>query len=199
MGAFAIKLALRSNVHPIVAIAGKSCAFVEGLLDKSQGDAVIDYRGGEESVIKGIQQALQAANAGPAQLAFDTISEKGSFQTLAKVLDPKGHITLILPDGDYTSIPQTITTSLTWVGVVHTDAPYRTALKGIRHVEEGDGKGLGFVYSRLFGRGLQEGWFTGHPQEIVPGGLNGLSTALGNLRDGKANAIKYVMKIGETK
>jgi NADPH2:quinone reductase len=32
----------------------------------------------------------------------------------------------------------------------------------------------------------------------VPGGLGGLETALCNLRDGKASATKYVVRIGET-
>jgi len=54
------------------------------------------------------------------------------------------------------------------------------------------------VYSRYLARGLQSGWFTGHPLEIVPGGLGGVEQALRNLKDGKASAVKYVFKIADT-
>lgn len=195
IGTFAIKFALRSNIHPLIVVAGKSRDFVESLLSKSQGDAVIDYREGPDAVVRGVQEALEASRSGPAYHAFDCVSEKGSFQTLSRVLDPQGHVTLVLPEGDYTSIPLSMTTSLTYVGIAHTEAPDASRLKGIRHVGNGNGKELAFVISRLIGRGLQEKWLSGHPHEIVPGGLNGVSTALRNLKEGKANAVKYVLKL----
>ena len=49
-----------------------------------------------------------------------------------------------------------------------------------------------FGWSRLFGRGLQEGWISGHPYEVVPGGLEGVQTALENLKAGKASTAKYI-------
>jgi len=54
------------------------------------------------------------------------------------------------------------------------------------------------VMFRFFGRGLQEGWFKGHPYEVVPGGLGGVEGALKNLKEGRASAVKYVFRIGET-
>jgi len=45
---------------------------------------------------------------------------------------------------------------------------------------------------------LQEGWFKGHPYEVVPGGLGGVEGALKNLKEGKASAVKYVFRIMET-
>lgn len=45
---------------------------------------------------------------------------------------------------------------------------------------------------------MQEGWFSGHPYEVVAGGLGGVQTALENLKEGKASAVKYVFRIGET-
>lgn len=44
---------------------------------------------------------------------------------------------------------------------------------------------------------MQEGWFKGHPFEVVPGGLQGVQTGLRDLKEGKASAVKYVYKIGE--
>lgn len=194
IGTFAIKLAVRSNIHPLIIVAGRSGDTLSRLLQQSQGDAVIDYRDGPDAVTVGIQEALEAAKAGPAYHAFDAISDGSSFRTLSKVLDPKGHITVVLPEGDYRSIPSSMTTSLTYVGIVHTSAPDLSALKGIRLVAEGNGKDLGFIFSRLFGKGLAEGWFSGHAHEIVPGGLEGLSHALQSLKDGKARAVKYIIR-----
>ncbi|KAF2101148.1 GroES-like protein [Rhizodiscina lignyota] len=198
IGSFAIKLARRSNIHPIIAVAGKSKDYVESLLDPSQGDAVIDYRDGIDAVVFGIQQALKAADAGSAFHAFDAISEKNTFHALSKALDPIGHITLVLLESNYTSIPESIRTSLTFVGIVHTGPPPLDPKQGVRYVAEGNGRDFGFVFSRLIGRAMQEGWLSGHPQEVVPGGLSGLSTALNNLKAGKANAVKYVIKPVDT-
>lgn len=49
---------------------------------------------------------------------------------------------------------------------------------------------FGYVFTRLFTRGLEQGWFTGHPYEVVPGGLKGVETGLANLKAGKASAVK---------
>ncbi|KIW15246.1 hypothetical protein PV08_05291 [Exophiala spinifera] len=198
IGTFAIKLALRSNIHPLIIVAGQSRDTLGKLLQESQGDAIIDYREGPSAVAENMQKALKAANAGPAYHAFDAISEGGSFQTLSKVLAPQGHITVVLPEADYSSIPSPITTSLTYVGVVHTGAPALSALKGINSVAEGDGKDVGFIFSRLFGRGLAEGWFSPHAHRMVPRGLDGLSDALQSLKGGKARAVKYIIRPQDT-
>jgi NADPH2:quinone reductase len=195
---FAIKLALQSNLHPLIVVAGKSLNTVASMLDSSKGDTVVDYRDGSDAVVQTVQKSLAKLNVGLPLNAFDTISENGSFQTLAKLVAPNGHITVVLPEGDYTSIPNSIKTSLTYVGVVHTEGPDPLKVKGIRYVPAGNAKDFGFVFSRYFGRGLQEGWFSGHPHEVIPNGLNGLSVALRNLRDGKASAVKYVIRASET-
>jgi hypothetical protein len=57
---------------------------------------------------------------------------------------------------------------------------------------------LGFLWLRLFGLGLKEGWFCGHPYEVIPGGLGGVEKGLKNLMQGKASGVKYVYRIGET-
>ena len=41
--AYAIKLAQASNIHPIIAVAGRGQPFVEKLIDRSKGDAIVDY------------------------------------------------------------------------------------------------------------------------------------------------------------
>ena len=198
IGAFSIKLAVRSNIHPLIVIAGKSQDFVKSLIDESKGDTIIDYREGRQAIVDGIQQALRQNNATTAKHAFDCVSENGSFETLGDVLAPDGHITVALPWADCSAVRESLTTSFTYVGVVHGQVYPLEELKGIRYVAKGNPDDLGLVFSRLFTQGLRDGWFTGHPYEVVPGGLNGLSTGLKNLRAGKANAVKYVYRITDT-
>ncbi|KUJ20667.1 GroES-like protein [Mollisia scopiformis] len=182
VGAYAIKLAQASNIHPIIAIAGRGQPFVEKLISPEKGDTIVDYRNGDDAVVSGIKNTLKKAGVGEVHHAFDAVSEKGSFQNISKVLATKGgKITLVLPGADYSDIPKSIEHSLTMVGSVHLDSDF------------------GFAWFRLFSKGLQEGWFTAHPYEVVPGGLNGVEKGLSNLKSGANSATKYVFKIEDTK
>lgn len=176
VGAFVIKYAQRSNIHPIITVAGRGTSFVEGLIDRSKGDTIIDYRSGDEAVVQGIKDALKGEKL---YHAFDAVSEKGSYTNIAKVIEPEGRMTNVLPLTD--DIPKSIHQSLTMVGDTH-----------------GPLKDLALVHSRYITKGLHEGWFRGHPNEVVPGGLAGVQGALQNLKDGKASAVKYVFRIADT-
>ncbi|OCK77360.1 GroES-like protein [Lepidopterella palustris CBS 459.81] len=178
VGAFALKLAALSNIHPLITIAGAGASYVETLIDRSKGDTIIDYRKGDAAVVSGIKEALKGATL---RYAFDAVSDHGSYQNIAKVLDPHGAITLVLPGKKYEEIPKTATLSLTSVGDAHEDA-----------------KDFAYIYFRYMARGLQEGWFTGHPTEVVPGGLDGVERAMINLKAGKASAVKYIFRIADT-
>jgi len=179
VGAYAIQLARKSNIHPLICVAGSSAPYVETLIDRSKGDTVIDYRGGNDAVVQGLQDALAGR---PALYAFDAVSEKGSLENLARVLAPQGaKATFVLPFKKYDEVPDSVEKRLTQVGCVHIDQ-----------------KEFGFVFFRYIALGLKEGWFKGQPQEVVPGGLGGVQTALENLKAGKANAVKYVFRIADT-
>lgn len=178
VGSYVLQFASRSNIHPIIAVAGRAQKHVESFIDRSKGDTIVDYREGNEGVVKGIKEALKGATL---HYAYDAVSEKGSYQNIAQVLDPHGKITLVLPFNKYEEIPPTVNKSVTLVGDVH--GPY---------------KDLGYVYCRYITRGLEEGWFKPQPQEVVPGGLGGVQTGLQNLKDGKASAVKYIFKIADT-
>lgn len=182
VGAFAVKLLVRAKLHPIIAVAGRGISFVEGLIDKSKGDTVIDYRSGDDKVVAGIRDAVPKGQK--LLYAFDVVSEKGSYQNIVKVLDPQGHLSLVLPGKKYEEVPETVKKTNTTVGSVH----------GVPD----DLSDFGYAWYRLFSLGLKEGWFSGHPYEVVPGGLNGVQTGLQNLKDGKASAVKYVYRIDET-
>ncbi|KAF1846303.1 zinc-binding oxidoreductase-like protein ToxD [Cucurbitaria berberidis CBS 394.84] len=178
VGAFVIKLARLANIHPIITVAGRGEKFVEGLIDRSKGDTIVDYRKGDEAVVQGIKDALKGAKLNH---AYDAVAEHNSHTNILKVLEPNGNLTLVLPN-NLKEISDTVNKSLTSVGEAH----------------KAD-KDYAYVAFRYIARALAEGSFTPHPYEVIPGGLEGVQTGLENLRDGKASGVKYVFKIGEVK
>ena len=66
---------MKSNIHPIITVAGRAQSHVEKFIDRSKGDTIIDYRNGDEAVVKGLKEAL---NGQKLLHAFDAVSEKGS-------------------------------------------------------------------------------------------------------------------------
>jgi NADPH:quinone reductase len=181
VGSFAVLLAQRAGIHPLLCVAGQSCDYVETLIDRSKGDVVIDYRGGDEAVVSGLQAALANIKQ-PLLHALDAVSEKGSYTNLFKVLAPGARLTTVLPTVDSSSVPDHIIIDGTMVGSAH-----------------GKDQDFAYVYFRYMARGLHEGWFKGRRHEVVPGGLDGVQTALQNLKEGKASGIKYLVRIADTK
>lgn len=178
VGIYVVQLARLANVHPLICVAGNSKSYVESFLDPSKGDVVIDYRDGDDAVVEGIKKAAGGLKV---RHAYDAVSEKGSYVNLGKALGADATINVILPikEGDE---PAGVTLARCNVGSVHKES-----------------KDLGYVYMRYFAKGLREGWFKGQRLEVVPGGLGGVQTGLENLQNGKANAVKYVFRIEDTK
>ena len=196
VGSYAIQLAQQSNIHPLICVAGRGISHVEGLIDKSKGDTILDYRDGDEKLVKNLNSAVQNAG-GRVEYAFDAISGNGSYENICQVLDrTTGRITLVLPGKDYKEIPDTIEKSLTTVGSsqIGTDLDPWQKKTGTQTGNEE----FAMAFFRYFGRGLQKGFFKGHPYEVVPGGLGGVQNALQNLKEGKVSAVKYVFRIDET-
>lgn len=186
VGAFALKFAKLSNIHPLIVVAGKGSAFVETLIDRSKGDTIIDYREGDDAVRAKIRAA---AGGRPIHHAYDAISEKGSYQNLAATMTAPGKITTVLPLKEGDSLPEGIANERTMVGTVHFNPAEGKTI---------DDREFGAAFFPLIGRGLAQGWFSGHPYEVRPGGLNGIEGALRDLEAGKASAVKYVVRIAET-
>ena len=185
VGAFAIKFAQLSNIHPLITVAGKGSAFVKTLIDLEKGDTVIDYREGDEAVRAKIKSA---AGGRPIHYAYDAVSEKGSYQNIGAALTSPGDITTVIPSDDYQP-PEGILIGQTIVGSVHMPPAAGKLI--------GDSE-FGAAFFQFIGRGLAQGWFSGHPYEVRPGGLAGIEGALQDLKAGKASAVKYVVRIGET-
>jgi len=198
VGAYAVQLAQLVNVHPVICVAGRGMEFVRSLLDEGKGDTVVDYRLGPDKVLQGIKDALKGRLL---MDAFDATSENGSFINLSRVVAPGGHISLVLP-AFRPEIPSFIRQSATMAGclwknmAVHAKSEKRT----LGRLDAGqNGREFGLMYSRLVGLWLREGKLKPHPVVVVEGGLRGLEKALQDLRAGHASAVKYVVRIGETK
>ena len=172
---------------------------MEEIIDKSKGDIVLDYREGNEQLVQNLKTAVQKSG-GKVEYAFDTVSDHGSCENIGKVLDQKtGSITLVMPGKDgknYKDIPETVERSLTTVGASHigTDSDPWQKKTGMQTGNQE----FAMAFFRYFARGLQKGFFKGHPYKVVPGGLAGIQEALQNLKDGKASAVKYVFRLEDT-
>ncbi|PGH27365.1 hypothetical protein AJ80_00843 [Polytolypa hystricis UAMH7299] len=186
VGSFAIKLACSSNIHPIIAIAGKGSHYVETLIDRSKGDTIVNYRDGQDATVKGIKEGLERAGQSvtTARHALDAIIIPQSAEVLKQCINPDGgRIDFILAnDLDVSPAIKSVTS----VGSVHN-------MSGFAGNEL-----LGFMMSRYFARALQLKNFSGHPYEIRAGGLEGVEQALKDLKAGKASATKYVFRIADT-
>jgi NADPH2:quinone reductase len=186
VGAFAIKLARLSNIHPIIGVAGRGIPYAESLIDKTKGDVIIDYRNGNEAVVTGIKNALENAGTPHIHYAFDAVTEKGSHEDVVAVLAPEGRVTYVSPP-ELTASP----------GFSYPKT-YKSAEFSFVADAYGKNKQQGFIYLRWLFRMAMEGKFAAHPYEVVPGGLAGVSQALQNLKAGKASAVKYVFKVPDT-
>lgn len=196
VGSYTIQLAQQANIHPLICVAGRGIPHVKGLIDESKGDTILDYREGDGKLVQNLKAAVRRAG-GKVEYAFDAVSEHGSYENICKVLDHEtGKITLVLPGKEYQEIPSTVEKSLTQVGSAHTGTDLDAWQKKTGTMTGNEEFAMAFF--RYFGRGLQKGFFKGHPHEVVPGGLAGVQSGLQNLKDGKASAVKYVFRIGDT-
>ncbi|KAK5661848.1 hypothetical protein OQA88_9952 [Cercophora sp. LCS_1] len=177
VGFYALQWAQRAGIHPLICVAGRAKEYVEGFLDRDEGDVVVDYRQDRGEIVRQLKEA--AAGGGGVRYALDAVAEKGSPEILSEVLQDGGHVTFVLRGRK--EVREEVEQSTTMVGSVHRDA-----------------KDFGFAYFRLMARGLREGWFRPQRVEVREGGLNGVEGALKDLKAGKASGVKYVFRIEET-
>ena len=179
-------------------MAGAGAPYVESLIDRSKGDTIVDYRKGDEAVTAGILDAVARAGCETVDYAFDATTASNSWWNIARALSPTGRITFLLGGWRDKGLPDTMKLSLTFAGLVHRSSA-QSSEEGAKAASPLGARELGLAWYRLLSLGLREGWMTAHPHEVVEGGLDGVGTALGYLRDGKASAVKYVLRIGETR
>lgn len=174
VGAFAIKLAKKSGIHPIIAVAGRGANMVESLLDRSKGDTIVDYREGHEATVKGIKSALGGKKL---FYAYDAVTEHNSTENIAQVLEVQGgKYTFVLPDE----------------GKLTTGAE---AIRTMVYSAFDENEDFAHLMFKYMAKGLRDGWFTGHPYEVVPGGLGGVDAAMKDLKAGKVSAMKKIFNV----
>lgn len=192
VGAFAIKLAVMSNIHPIITVAGRSGEYVETLIDRSKGDIVLDYRKGTDALRADIQSALGGSHL---YHALDAVSTgDGLIPEFISEFMPSGKRTIAVTIPLTESIKSGIPTPWTKVSAAHEPQPPHDAPVSGPH----PGPELAAAFFQFASRGLAQGWLKPHPHELVKGGLDSLARALDDLEQGKAAAVKYVMRIEET-
>ncbi|GAB1317695.1 hypothetical protein MFIFM68171_07905 [Madurella fahalii] len=224
VGFYALQLALRSNIHPLICVAGRACDYVRPLLDPSKGDVVLDYRQGDEALVRAIVEAAHARPPQQQQQQQEQQQQEQPQQPQQK-RKPLRHVLDAVSEGSSVGNIGNVFRALA-AGAEEADLgpeapppPAPPSAGRVTFVLSGEKKGLpegvehsitmvgdvhkaakdfGYVYFRYFARGLQEGWFRPHRTEVVPGGLGGVQTALANLKAGKASAVKYVFRIDET-
>ncbi|KAJ6153625.1 chaperonin 10-like protein [Penicillium chermesinum] len=114
-GAFAIKFAKLSNIHPLLVVAGRGSAFVETLIDREKGDTIIDYREGDDAVRSKIKAA---AGGQPIHYAYDAVGEHGSHENIGAVVTAPAQVTSVLPALNYQP-PEGVRSEQCIVGYIH--------------------------------------------------------------------------------
>lgn len=194
VGAYAIKLAAMSQIHPIVAVGSSSSEFVHEYLNTTKGDTFIDYtvHDDPESLILAIKTALESriSDEDLSVSALDAVSEHSSFGTvLSKVLSSLAtskrlRLAVVIPGKDYSAVDPMIEVVQPNVSSAHsgliTDRMFA------------------ITWMALFANGLDIGWLKPHPHEMIKEGLGGLEGALRSLRAGEVRGKKLVGKMSDT-
>jgi NADPH:quinone reductase-like Zn-dependent oxidoreductase len=183
-GAFAAKYARLSGLGPLVGIAGRGSDYAKTLVDY-----VVDYRQGEDALVKEIEDILAKEGLGrKAPYVLDAISENGTIETTLRFTDlDGGRISTLLPVQRFARDKENFRYPA-GVKAINTACPQVFS----------EHRDFGYLWSRYMGHLLEDGRLKCHPYEVIPGGLNGVLTGLKNLKNGKASAIKYVYRIDET-
>jgi hypothetical protein len=148
-------------------------------------ETLLDYRQGANHVTEQLQTT---AKLHVISYAYDAVSDKASVEMLSKVVSPQdGKIMSVIPKADEDI------GGITLLGF-NAGSIHAPAKEGIR---VGDAEFGTSIYN-LVSLGLGHGWFSGHPYEVVQGGLNRLERALKDLEGGYESAKKYVLRLAET-
>jgi NADPH2:quinone reductase len=193
VGSFAIKLAkMNPRIGPVIAIAGVSSDFVKIELGV---DVVLDYR--SPTIGDDLREALHGLELNH---VFDAANSLASVKYLSAVLNPHGggRYTCTLPVGPSIYDPEgNAENFLRETGIWH-EQIWVGDVFGVKLEKKRDGIGVvqvpakdkiegvwfGAVMSKVFEMGLADGVFSGHPYEVVEGGLEGVQGALEKLGEG---------------
>ncbi|KAH8596639.1 chaperonin 10-like protein [Bisporella sp. PMI_857] len=206
LGAFAIKLARAANIHPIIAIAGSSSAYISSLLAAEKGDALIDYRDGPEATKELVSTALGQLECFH---ALDAISANQTWIPISQMLasstnEQPSYLSVVSGANRYdeSEIQDGVQIVYTFVGTVHSGAYKPGMPKMPKDVEEVRGdpewaeKFFDFIAKWVSGSESSP-TLEGHPFEIIEGGLRGVEVGLRKLKAGQAKGVKFVYCMNE--
>lgn len=192
VGAFAVKLAVLSNIHPIIAVAGAGGSIVAPVLRTDKGDILLDYRSGKDALVKSIRKAAPSL-----KYVFDSISNEETVEFLTSVLEPSGSIYASSLRGDQLKkIPPGI----------RVEIPFAPGLWEPHDPSGPDGSESANIAPRAFSHAFfgflafawKEGIITGHRYKVLPNGLASLEQGIKGLRNGANHGLKYLYEISAT-
>ncbi|TVY68914.1 Trans-enoyl reductase [Lachnellula suecica] len=191
VGAFAVKLAVLSNIHPIIAIAGGGGDIIAPVLRADKGDILLDYRSGKEALVKSIRRV-----APHVKYVFDSISNEETVELLTSVLEPNGSIYASSLGGSQLKIPAGI----------QLEIPFAPGLWEPYDPAGPEGPKSPNIAPRAFSHAFfgylsfawSEGLIKVHPHKVLPNGLASLEEGIKGLRDGKNHGLKYLYEIAAT-
>lgn len=97
---------------------------------------------------------------------------------------------------DNEEIPESVKVVYTYVGTAHS-GEYRAGM--IKQPEDSEivksDPEWTYVFFKYISKMLADGTLSGHPFEVVDGGLEGVGKGLAMLKAGKAKGFKYVFKV----
>ncbi len=137
--------------------------------------------------------------------ALDAISSKGTWIPISQMLSPSteretSYLSVVSGSNKYdeVGIQKGVEIVYTYCGTVHSGAYKPGMVKQPEDKEEvKSDPEWGFLLFRYLARMLADERFSGHPFEVVEGGLEGVATGLNMLKAGKARGVKFVFKIEE--
>jgi NADPH2:quinone reductase len=196
VGSMAVKLAQIVNIHPVICVAGKGQQFVQSLIDTSKGDVVLDYRKGNDELIRDIKAAL-----GDYELehALDAVTGVSTISNITSVLKlDGGKLALVLP-GYAQKLSKDLQVSHVMAGSLW------KPLIGRKRDEELGNLGLeqdGPDFARKMACSIEimlaDGKITAHPFTVLPHGLESLEEGLKSLKAGNVSASRFVLRIANT-
>ncbi|KAL8290175.1 hypothetical protein RQP46_003114 [Phenoliferia psychrophenolica] len=177
VGAYAVQLAKKAGLY-VVGIAGSGCPLATSL----GADEVIDYRG---KSLDELATAISQTRGGPIRHALDCVSENGTLETIASVLDKNGGGTatyvLLYSDEFLATLPKSVKTSRTMVAEAYgKDSEFATKW-----------------FAKL-GEWVEKGEFKPQKTTVIEGGLSGVAEGLRRLKEGEVKSEKFVYRIKDT-
>jgi len=152
-----------------------------------------------KKAVKGKLNGLECHNA------LDAISGNGTWIPISQLLTPStptqaSYLSVLSGANKYDedAIPKDIEVVYTYVGTAHFGAykPGMVKQPADKEFVKSDPEWT-YVFFRYVGRMLADGRLTGHPFEVIEGGLEGVGKGLKMLKEGKAKGVKFVFRVGE--